>query len=206
MQKMKRALGVALVAGGLLASCGIPNPPTTGPSPGLAATSPPIATNTAPGETPIVTGVEEPLPDEGQAVVTSGSCAELYSPETLAERGIAFDGTVTAIELRDDPVMGGEGTKTPWVTFKVNRWYRGGEGDTYSMWANISPIAGEDGTTTMYSDGVRASEGTRLLVAGEQRDAGPHPEEGIAWGCGFTQPYSPKAAAEWEAALGKSAS
>jgi hypothetical protein len=26
--------------------------------------------------------------------VTSGSCAELYNPETLAQRGIAFDGTV----------------------------------------------------------------------------------------------------------------
>ncbi len=151
-----------------------------------------------------MTGMEEPPADEGQAVVTSGSCAELYSLETLARRGIAFDGTVTAVELRDDPVMGGEEMKTPWVTFKVNRWYCGGERNTYSMWAYISPIAGEDGTTMMYSDGVRASEGIRLLVAGEQRDAGPHPEEGIAWSCGFTQPYSPEAATEWEAALGTS--
>lgn len=202
MQQIKGALGVALVAAWLLAACGTPNPPTTGTSPDPAATSPPIATNTATEETTVVTGVDEPPSDEGQAVVTSGSCAELYSPETLARRGIAFDGTVTAVELRDDSVMGG---KMPWVTFKVNHWYRGGEGDTYSMWAYISPIAGEDGTIMMYSDGVRASAGTRLLVAGEQRDAGPHPEEGIAWSCGFTQPYSPEAAAEWEAALGKSA-
>ena len=134
-------------------------------------------------------------------MVSSGSCAELYSPETLARRSIAFDGTVTAIKLRDDPVMGGHGAKTPWVTFKVNRWYRGGEGDTVSMWAYISPISGEDGTTTMYSGGISASEGTRLLVAGEQRDVGEHPEEGIAWSCGFTQPFTPEAAAEWEAAL-----
>ena len=31
-------------------------------------------------------------------------------------------------------------------------------------------------------------------------------EEGIAWSCGFTQPYTPEAAAEWEAALVGSAS
>lgn len=204
MQQMKAALGVALVAALLLAACGTPNPSTTGTSLGPAATSPPSATNTATEETP-VTGADEPPPDEGQAVVTSGSCAELYSPETLVRRGIAFDGTVTAVELRDDPVMGGEGMKTPWVTFKVHRWYRGGEGDTYSMWAYISPIAGEDGTTMMYSGGITAGVGPRLLVSGEQRDAGPHPEEGIAWSCGFTQPYSSEATAEWEAALGASA-
>jgi hypothetical protein len=125
--------------------------------------------------------------------VTSGSCAAIYSPEMLAQRGIAFDGTVTAVALRDDPV---DGHKTPWVTFKVNRWYRGGARDTYSMWAYT--IAGEDGTTM-------ARQGARLLVAGEQRGVGPQPEEGVAWSCGFTQPYSPEATAEWEAALRTSA-
>ncbi len=34
------------------------------------------------------------VPPAACGTVTSGSCAELSSPETLAQRGIAFDGTV----------------------------------------------------------------------------------------------------------------
>jgi hypothetical protein len=97
---------------------------------------------------------------------------ELYSLETLANRAFAFDGTVEAIE----------GTL---VTFRVNEWYRGGEGDTVTL----------DGGTLL---GITAGSDTALEPGGRYLVAG---DETFAWGCGFTQPYDAEVAGEWAEAL-----
>ncbi len=74
------------------------------------------------------------------------------------------------------------------------------------MWLQFGAVQGPDGTTLHMSSSmgvpfeVDAQVGTRLLVTGEHRGIGANPEEGVAWNCGFTQPYSPKAPAEWQAA------
>lgn len=136
--------------------------------------------------------------DEGQpAGLKAASCVEQYSPDTLRNRAFAFDGTVVSIELRRDPKLQleeEEDSRIPWVTFSVHRWYRGGSGDEVGVWVESLNIETSAGT-------IRGDPGTRLLVAGEPRWGGAPLDDAIAWPCGFTQPYTPEAAAEWEAAL-----
>ena len=135
-----------------------------------------------------------------QGGVGTGSCVERFSPETLKGRTIAFDGTITNIELRDDPVVediAGEAPTSPWVTFQVNQWYNGGKGSQTGMWLQGVPT--EPPSTQITSVGsIDASVGTRLLVAGEPIGVGGNPEQGIAWLCGFTQPYTAEGAAVWQ--------
>jgi hypothetical protein len=137
--------------------------------------------------------------DEGQAVAPpAASCVEQYSPDTLRHRAFAFDGSVASIELRSDPRLQleqEEDVRIPWVTFSVHRWYRGGSGDEIGVWVEDLNVETSAGT-------IRAEPGTRLLVAGEPRWGGAPLDDPIAWPCGFTRPYTPEAAAEWEAALG----
>ena len=78
------------------------------------------------------------------------------------------------------------------------------------MWLQFGAVQGPDGTTLHMSSSsmgvpfeVDAQVGTRLLVAGEHRGIAPKPEEGIAWNCGFTQPYTPQGAAVWESATAR---
>lgn len=100
----------------------------------------------------------------------SASCVELYDLDTLGNREIAFDGTVTAVDGDT-------------ITFTVNRWYRGGDADEVTL-------AGAAGLSGLTSAGSATSvePGTRLLVAGDG---------GFAWACGFTQPYDPAVAEDW---------
>lgn len=139
---------------------------------------------------------------EGQPVgPVAASCVEEYSPDTLRNRAFAFDGTVVSIELRRDPQLEpeeGEDPRIPWVTFSVNRWYRGGSGDHVGVWIEALNIETSGGT-------IAAEPGSRLLVAGEPRWGGDPLDDAIAWGCGFTQPYTPEVAAEWQASLGSGA-
>jgi hypothetical protein len=141
---------------------------------------------------------EKTIPDGGQGLVSQGaSCVEEYSPRTLRNRAFAFDGTVLSIESRRDPQLEVEEEKdprVPWVTFSVHRWYRGGSGDEVGVWVEFLNVESSAGT-------IRAEPGTRLLVAGEPRWGGAPLDDAIAWPCGFTQPYSAEAAAEWEAAF-----
>ena len=137
--------------------------------------------------------------EAGQPVRAPGlRCVEEYSPQTLTHRAFAFDGTVESIELRRDPQLEVDeeegGSLVPWVTLSVNRWYRGGSGDDVGVWIENLNMTTSVGT-------IRAEPGTRLLVAGEPRWGGAPLDDPIAWPCGFTQPYTPKAAAEWESAL-----
>ncbi len=102
-------------------------------------------------------------------------CVEQYSPETLAGRSVAFDGTVTAIDGDN-------------VTFAVNDAFRGVDDATITLEA-----AGMTGTAITSGGGPNLAVGERYLVAGE---------ETFVWACGFTQPYDATVAAEWSAAFG----
>ena len=125
---------------------------------------------------------------------TAASCVEVYSPETLADRSFAFDGTVASIENRTDPKLPAGQAEAPWVWFVVHDWFKGGSGETVGIWMDGVNIETSAGTTSV-------QEGTRLLVAGEPRWGGSEPmADPLAWTCGFTQPWSEEAAAEWEAA------
>ncbi len=125
-------------------------------------------------------------------------CVEEYSAETLRDVAFAFDGTILSIESRRDPRLpaneGPEDQIVPWVTFEVNRWYQGGSGDQVGVWIET--------LNTQTSVGTIAGEpGTRLLVGGRPRWGGAPLDDPIAWACGFTQPWSEDAAAEWKAAF-----
>jgi hypothetical protein len=120
------------------------------------------------------------------------SCVEQYSLQTLAGRGFAFAGTVDSIGERSSSAE----VADPYVpvTFTVQHWFRGGEGNTVTI-AMFSPdIVSSAGSTTY-------SLGSQLLVSGERRGAEPRPDELIAWGCGFTRWYDPATEAEWATTL-----
>lgn len=106
------------------------------------------------------------------------SCVESYSPGALANRGFAFDGTVTAI----DPGSGSELYDT--VTFRIHRWYRNGSRDHAFVAmprAAAYPI------------------GSRMLVSGE---AGGDPRTHVAWACGFTRWFDEREADRWRRTFG----
>lgn len=135
----------------------------------IATTGAVLLTDDKPGEvTTTVPGSGVPITPGG----SSGSCVETYDLEALANREVAFAGTVTSV--------GGDQ-----VTFEVERWFRGGDGSettlTTSTGGSITPDAGPS-----------FEPGARLLVAGDG---------GFAWGCGFSQPYNDAVAAEWADAL-----
>ena len=112
-------------------------------------------------------GNPAPSDDPGTGI---GSCVETYSPETLANRDFAFDGTVTAIN--------GDG-----VTFAVTERFIGSGGDEVTLTAT-----GMTGTSITTAGGPNLAEGVRYLVAGDDT---------FVWACGFTQPYDADVAADW---------
>lgn len=133
-------------------------------------------------------------PDEGNSADTAGgelvdpmivesngltSCAEAFTIEALAERGFAFDGTVTAIEA---PAA----TDVPYVVaFDVTHWYHGGDDAIASL--KTYDISG----TSLVGD-LGLAPGDRVLASGD---------EDFLWGCGFSMPYSPESEALFEAAF-----
>ena len=117
------------------------------------------STTTEPGGPPLTPGG-----------ASSGSCVEFYDLQSLANREVAFDGTV-ASRAGDQ------------ITFTVNRWFRGGDED------EITLSGGEAlGGVTSAGPGASIETGTRLLVAGDG---------GFAWACGFTQPFDAAVAEQW---------
>lgn len=124
------------------------------------------------GTTTPADGTGDELTDPGGGF--AGMCVELYSPEGLANREWAFDGVVESI----DGFLG---------TFSVNEYYKGDLGESVTL--QVGPLTG----MTSVGDDTVLAVGERYLVSG-------HSDE--AWGCGFSQPYSDDAAAEWQAALG----
>lgn len=120
-----------------------------------------------------------PTPDSTTGAITPGgpavgSCVEVYDLQTLANREMAFDGTVERVD----------GDR---VTFAVNEWYRGGDSTEITLGG-----AGGLGGLTSAGPGTALEPGTRLLVAGDG---------GFAWSCGFTQAYDPALAAQWQDAM-----
>jgi hypothetical protein len=138
--------------------------------------------------TPSPAGTTLPPTTEAR-VMTSASCAFEFSPSTLAERAWAFDGTLVSFGVIEDSNLG----QVPSATFAVNHWYRGGSGDQITV---------QFETGLMSESAPNAAAGARLLVAGESRWGGQPLDDPVAWGCGFTQPWTADAAASWTNALG----
>lgn len=68
-----------------------------------------------------------------------------------------------------------------------------------------------DGTLIEFSTGADSQlgdvptatdTGARLLVTGEPRWGGEPLDDAVAWGCGFTQPWTSSAAEQWSTAFG----
>lgn len=152
------AILVALVGGAVAIAADDP-----GPSASQAASDTTSATATVP------TSAGGPISPGGAA-----SCVEFYSLESLANRDAAFDGTVESVDGDT-------------VTFTVNRWYRGGEGEATTRRGALVL-----GGFTSAGPGVSIEPGSHLLVAGD---------EDFAWGCGFTQPFDPGIADQWAEVL-----
>lgn len=112
-------------------------------------------------------GGSTPTDDPGTGI---GSCVETYSPEAVANRDFAFDGTVTTID--------GDA-----VTFAVTEHFVGSGGDEVTLTAT-----GMTGTSITSAGGPNLAAGERYLVAGDDT---------FVWACGFTQPYDEALAAEW---------
>jgi hypothetical protein len=180
-------LAVALLA--VLASCG-------GAASGDQATfdtHPDAAPTTTIGVTtvPIVTSMTES--DDASVftkpeAISVGSCAFEYNSESLAERSWAFDGTLVSVGDVADSQMG----SVPAATFEVTHWYRGGDSARVTVQFDM-------GTIGEFVPEV--ATGARLLVAGEPRWGGQALDDPVAWGCGFTQPWSSTSARQWSAAF-----
>ena len=169
------AAGVAIAAIALVAFVGgralgpAATPGATGATGGAAATG---ATGGAPATGSTGGAAATAITGGGAGLA---SCVERYSPETLAKRSFAFDGTVTAFS-------GDE------VTFKIGRRFKGAEADSITLTAT-----GMTGTAITSAGGPNLAVGERYLVAGE---------DAFAWACGFTQPYDATVAAQWAQATG----
>jgi hypothetical protein len=137
---------------------------------------------------PVTSSIES---DDASAFTTPeatslGSCAFEYSNDTLAARSWAFDGTLVSVGDLADSQKG----NVPAATFEVNHWYRGGDTPQVTVQFDMGAI----------SEFVpEVSGGTRLLVAGEPRWGGQPLDDPVAWGCGFTQPWTSTSAEQWSA-------
>lgn len=147
-----------------------------------------------------------PLPSDG-----AFKCVDSYSPQAVAGRAFAFDGTATHIGpgTTDRPGYGkldspGEG-RFGWVavTFTVNAWFHGGT--SAKVTADMtSPVAtSEQSPATAGGDRADPSYGigSRLLVSGEPRWGGPALQDAIVLGCGFTRYFDPPTASAWRQAV-----
>lgn len=105
---------------------------------------------------------------------SAGSCVEQYSQENLAKRDYAFAGTIQAIEPAADD-------RPDSVEFSVEKWYKGGAGETTTRRAY-----GFGAVTS--AGGSPHQAGERLLVAGD---------DDFIWECGFTQTYDDEVADQW---------
>ncbi len=108
----------------------------------------------------------------GEPIASAAMCVELYDLNTLANREVAFDGTLVAIDGSD-------------ATFDVHRWFRGGSGEEVTLDA--------DGLTGITSLGPGLELSQRYLVSGSG---------GFVWACGFTMTYDTDVAGQWATVFG----
>jgi hypothetical protein len=121
---------------------------------------------------------------------SASSCVASYSRHTLAERTWAFDGVATSTGTGNDSRLGA----VPVTTFRVDHWYKGGSGPEVTV--EFSFGDSED-------QSLLGGSGTRFLVAGEPRWGGPALNDPVAWGCGFTQIWTPQVEHEWATVFAK---
>jgi hypothetical protein len=105
-----------------------------------------------------------------------GGCVAEYHRDTLDDQHWAADVTVTKLDT--EPRMST-------VTVKVNRWYRGGSGESTNV-LMPSPRRSEDAPPDY-------DVGTRLLLSGART-----PDGYLAWSCGFSRYYDKQTAATWD--------
>jgi hypothetical protein len=113
------------------------------------------------------------------------SCALEFSSDTLAARSWAFDGTLISVGEVGDSQMG----NVPAATFEVNHWF-GGDAPGVTVQFDVDAIS---------EFVTEVTPGTRLLVTGEPRWGGQPLDDAVAWGCGFTQPWTSTSAQQWSA-------
>lgn len=159
-------LGIGAVAGAVLLSAVV----ALIPSPAVA-----------PGPLPSLSGGAISAASRAPTFAASGghisaSCVETYTLDSLGRRSFAFDGTVVAIEGRQE------------VTFDVNEVFRGAASNRITLTA-----MGMTPTVISSLGGPTLMPGGRYLVAGDDH---------FVWACGFTQEYDPAVAASWKATLG----
>jgi hypothetical protein len=109
----------------------------------------------------------------GEPIASMALCVESYDLNTLANREVAFDGTLASMDGDQ-------------VTFTVNRWFTGGSGDEATFNAN-----GLTGITSL--GGPSLEPGQRYLVSGSG---------GFVWACGFTMTYDTGIAGQWATVFG----
>ncbi len=109
----------------------------------------------------------------GVPIASAAMCVEQYDLATLANRDIAFDGTVNAID--------GDS-----VTFDVNTWFAGGSEDRVTLETSAGMVDGA--ITSVSGDGATLDVGSRYLVSGSG---------GFVWACGFTMTYDSGIAGQW---------
>ena len=135
-------------------------------------------------ETVVATGDASWLTDGSSSTL---SCVEEYTPENLARRSWAFDGTIVEVVPPVDLESPNPDDQVTSVTFRVNNWYTGGSGESVTVKTSNVP-----GGVTMNGD-ADPSIGARLLASGEDE---------YLWGCGFTMPYTEQDAAVFAAVFG----
>jgi hypothetical protein len=118
------------------------------------------------------------------AVSSSGSCVAEPTESTLSQRSWAFDGTVESIGVTHDSRLG----SVPSATFSVHRWFKGGHDEKVTLQYEAGSI----------SEFVPATgPGVRMLVAGDPRWGGQPLDDPVAWGCGFSLPWTDAAERAW---------
>lgn len=133
--------------------------------------------------------VAAPVSDQGPLRGVA-ECAAEYTPEAIAERAFAFDGTVLSVGEADR--VGEAGEPVVPVRFVVHTWYHGGDGAMVTVDLPAPLAAGIGGARR----GPVYAVGTRLLVSGEVPEGTPL-DLPVAWGCGFTRYHDVATAAAW---------
>lgn len=130
---------------------------------------------------------EAPLSIGGGAL--DARCVETFSPSNLAQRGFAFDGTVTQVS-KSPP----DSDLYVDVTFSIHEWYRPDGPSELTI-----EMVRADAAASV--EGASYEVGSRLLVSGESRWGESGLRDLIAWGCGFSQIYSTEQATVWRSAF-----
>lgn len=127
----------------------------------------------------------------------AASCVSIYTPAELMKRAFAFDGTVLKV-VRD---LAGP-MPSYLVTLQVHEWFMPTEGALRLTVRTYNPPEGSgEQVSTDFPD---YAVGSRLLITGEPLWGGTNPlKNPIAWGCGFSRPFSTVDAATWRKVLSK---